>query len=111
MVRQPEFPMELQFCSYDTPSTYPNDTSCTYPSDTPCMYPDDTPCTYLNEVGQQGTAEFLLQDDCVGLVDIATGDKGGEQNGGQAGITEILEWQGTHLLQDGGGLAGLNHYL
>lgn len=48
--------------------------------------------TYLYEVSQQLGTEVLLQDKAVSLVVIAAGNQGWKQDGGQPGMTEVLEW-------------------
>ena len=49
--------------------------------------------THLNEVGKQGTAEFLFQYLPVSKAAMATGYQGREEDCSQAWVTEVLEGQ------------------
>lgn len=48
--------------------------------------------SYLNKVSKQVATEFLFQDGPVGLACIAARDEGWEEDIGQLGVTEVLEW-------------------
>ena len=67
--------------------------------------------TDLNEVGKEDTAELLLEDLPVGVVVVAAGDEGGEEDVGQAGVAEVLEGQRAQLLQHRRWLARLQDHL
>ena len=67
--------------------------------------------TDLNEVGKKNTAELLLEDLPVGMVVVAAGDEGGEEDIGQTGVAEVLEGQRAELLQHRRRLARLQDHL
>ena len=75
------------------------------------LTPNVMESTDLNEVCEQRAAELLLQDVAVVSVAVAARDESREEHGHKARVAEVLEGQGTQLLQDCGRLTSLHDRL
>ena len=71
----------------------------------------DTIKNHLNEVGQQSTAQLLLQDLTVPVDEVTAWDQSRKQNVHEPSITEVWKRQWAKLLQHSRWLSRLNHHL